>query len=624
METAESKPASPSAPTEKQRSPWFWIPSLYFAQGIPYVVVMTMSMIMYKRMGISNTDIALYTSLLNWPWVLKPFWSPFVDIFKTKRQWIIAMQFLIAIALLVLGFSIQAMAFFVISLAIFWVMAFSSATHDIAADGFYMLGLSKHDQAWYVGIRSTFYRAAMIVGSGLLVMLAGYLETKNGLPPVEINIQATPNATVLSEVNPGVINVAAKEGELALVTDSKSVSIAPTARDKSEVDALIARAKTWNKEHGFYPREEAAAKKAEDKSWWTANITEPVAAWLKTTFPKDTAEKSATAGNIGVVYFTLSKEPPVDKQVVITFGLTGGDKSVKLVEGERFTFNSKNWNQPFMAVIQLDPKLKTESSAVFEARAGNIPLAWTITLIILAVLFVLFSIYHKFALPRPANDVPVVTGKSAGAEFFTTLGSFFQKPGIVPALLFILLYRFAEAQGVRMITPFLLDSRELGGIGLTTGQYGFVYGTVGIIALTIGGIIGGILAARYGLKKMLPIMICAIHLPNAAIVYLTMAQPDNFFVINACVAVEQFGYGFGFTAYMLYLLYFADGAHKTAHYAICTGFMALGMMVPGMWSGWLADILGYKNFFIWVMISTIPGFLVAFLVKVDPQFGRKA
>ena len=622
MESAPAKSTSPSETAAPKRNPWLWIPSLYFAEGIPYVVVMTMSVIMYKRLGISNTDVALYTSLLYLPWVLKPLWSPFVDIFKTKRLWIVAMQFLVAIALTVAAFSVQTSAFFIFSLSIFWVMAFSSSTHDIAADGFYMLGLSKHDQAWWVGIRSTFYRLAMIVGSGLLIMLAGYLESKNGVPPLEISAKADPGAALISDYDPATIHRSASSGELKLVAQMESLTIGTKPLDKITAGLILATATNWNLAHGFYAEQKAEEKK-EDDSWWKKNISKPLGELLKKTFPITAAKKNPIVGNLGAVFVTLSKEPPAGKDVVVSFVLDSGDKSFKLIEGERFTFNSKNWNQPFMALIQLDPKLKTESSAVFQARAGNIPQAWSITLLVLGGLFGVFGLYHKFILPRPVNDVPVGSGKSLFVDFFGTLGSYFKKPGIVTALLFILLYRFAEAQSTKMLAPFLLDAREVGGLGLTTGQLGFVYGTVGIISLTLGGLFGGFLGARFGLKKMLPIMICAIHLPNLAFVYLSFMQPDNFLVINSCIAIEQFGYGFGFTAYMLYMLYFADGEHKTAHYAICTGFMALGLMLPGMWSGWLQEQLGYQHFFVWVILATIPSFIVATKIPLEAEFGKR-
>jgi MFS transporter, PAT family, beta-lactamase induction signal transducer AmpG len=431
-----------SSPTEirpaetgrRARRAWLWVPTLYFSQGIPYVIVMTMSVVMYKRLGISNTDIALYTSWLYLPWVIKPLWSPAVDMLRTKRFWVVAMQFLVSVGLALVALSVRGSAFFKGSLCLFWVMAFASATHDIAADGFYMLGLSQHEQAWWTGMRSTFYRAAMVVGSGLLVVLAGVLET-------------------------------------------------------------------------------------------------------------------------------------------------GSD---------------------------------------------SIPVAWSLTLLVVAVVFLAFSCWHSVMLPRPPDDGPVRTHRSLSGEFFTTLRSFFQKPGVGMALAFILLYRFDEAQLVKVISPFLLDGRAAGGLGLDTKQVGLAYGTFGVLALTGGGLVGGFLAAKYGLKKMLPIMVCSMYLPKLAFVFLSFAQPERFLIICSAVGLEQFGYGFGFTAFMLYLLYFSAGPHRTAHYAICTGFMALGMMVPGMWSGKLADMFGYRHFFIWVICSTLPGLVLALRLKVDPGFGKKA
>jgi len=619
------------------RSPWFWVPTLYFSQGIPYVIVMTMSVVMYKRLGISNTDIALYTSWLYLPWVIKPLWSPFVDITRTKRLWVIAMQFVISLALASVAFSVRGPAFFRWTLFLFWIMAFASATHDIAADGFYMLSLSKHEQAWWVGLRSTFYRTAMIVGSGLLVVLAGVLESKNGLPPVAVSVSAKANAPIFTNWNPAEIKFAKQSGELDVIAQPNSLDIALTERGAPEAKAAIEQARSWNVQHGFVTDDQPAAKPAADTedSWWTGHISRPLRNFLTAHFPRpERTETAATAGNFGVIYFALSRTPPEGKEIAVNFarkpygleylGLGKSDKGFRLIEGERFVFNATNWNQPAMAVIQLDPKLKSDASVVFQTSSGDIPLAWSITLFVVAALFLAFSCWHSLMLPRPPGDGPVVTHKSLFGEFFATLGSFFQKPGIVMALAFILLYRFDEAQLSKVISPFLLDSRAAGGLGLATSQVGLAYGTFGILALTLGGLLGGFAAAKHGLKTMLPFMVGSMYLPKLVFIFLAFTQPENFLTTCGAVAVEQFGYGFGFTAFMLYLLYFADGPHKTAHYALCTGFMALGMMIPGMWSGWVADIVGYKHFFVWVICSTIPGFTLALLLKIDPQFGKKA
>jgi PAT family beta-lactamase induction signal transducer AmpG len=420
---------------EKKRNPWSWIPSLYMAESLPYVAVMTISVIMYKRLGISNADIAFYTGWLYLPWVIKPFWSPFVDLIKTKRWWTVTMQFLISIAFAFIAFSLPTPFFFQFTLAAFWLVAFTSATHDIAADGYYMHALDDHEQSLYVGIRSTFYRIATVAGQGLLVILAGFLEERN----------------------------------------------------------------------------------------------------------------------------------------------------------------------------------------------GNIPIAWSVTFCCLSGLFCLAALYHQFILPRPASDHAAVeiTASSVVKDFLDTFKSFFTKRNALVAILFMLLYRLPEAQLVKMITPFMLDPIDKGGLGLTTSDVGFVYGTVGIIGLTIGGILGGIAASHGGLKRWLWPMVCAITLPDLVYVYLSYALPDNMLIINSCVFIEQFGYGFGFTAYMLYLIYFSEGSHKTAHYAICTGFMALGMMLPGMVAGKLQETIGYQHFFVWTIICCLATFAITAFLKIDPEFGKK-
>jgi PAT family beta-lactamase induction signal transducer AmpG len=351
---------------------------------------------------------------------------------------------------------------------------------------------------------------------------------------------------------------------------------------------------------------------------------------LRNLIGSEVKAKSEVAGNLGLATLHLSKSP--GKEVAVTLGskvnigfTTGDAKSFSVAEGARLIFNDQNWNKPALAVIQLDPNLQGAAAALIEVRSGNVPLAWSVSFGLLAGLFLLFGIYHRFRLPYPASDRPgavASTGNFFG-EFGQTFAAFFKKKQIGFLLLFLLFYRFAEAQLVKLVVPFLLDPREVGGLGLTTSQVGFAYGTVGIVALMCGGLLGGMVTARRGLKFWLWWMVLAIHLPDAVFVYLAYALPGNFWVINLCVAVEQFGYGFGFTGYMLYMIYIARGEHQTAHYAICTGFMALGMMLPGMFSGWLQEIIGYQHFFIWVLLATIPGFLVVKFIPLDPEFGRK-
>jgi PAT family beta-lactamase induction signal transducer AmpG len=635
MTPAGSVIQAASTQTAPPRNLWLWVPSLYFSQGIPYVIVMTMSVIMYRRLGVSNTNIALYTSWLYLPWVLKPLWSPLVDITRTKRFWVVSMQFLVSLGLTLAAFAVRGSAFFRWSLFLFWIMAFASATHDIAADGFYMLSLTKHDQAWWVGLRSTFYRTAMIVGSGLLVVLAGVMESRHGLAAVAIPVHAV--APGRAAANPPTATPPAAGDAPQIVVQPDELLIALTPRTGTEAEQLIQQTRAWNRDQGFRqeetptPHNNSAAGPLAHA--WDRSIADPLRNFLLAHFPKRTEQQQPAAGNLGVLSLTLSHSPAPGQTLVVNLdrqrsgleylGLARGDKGFRLVEGERLAFTAANWNRSARAVIQLDPKLRQDATVTFVASSGNIPLAWSITLFVVAILFLAFSCWHSLILPRPLADGPVRTQGGLLTEFFATLGSFFRKPGVLMALAFILLYRFDEAQLSKVISPFLLDPRPGGGLGLTTSQVGLAYGTFGILALTGGGLLGGFLAARYGLKRMLPIMVCSMYLPKLAWILLSFVQPENFLAVCGAVAVEQLGYGFGFTAFMLYLLYFADGPHKTAHYAICTGFMALGMMLPGMWSGWLVDLIGYKHFFVWVSCSAVPGFILTLLLKIDPQFGRK-
>ena len=605
-----------------QRSPWFWIPSLYFAQGIPYVIVMTLSVVMYKRLGISNAQFALYTSWLYLPWVLKPLWSPIVDILKTKRYWIVIMQLLIGVGLAGVAFAIPADNFFKYTMAFFWLLAFSSATHDIAADGFYMLELSSGDQAFFVGIRSTFYRIAMLAGQGLLVILAGSIEIATGLEPLKVEVVAQQKSVAEIQFNPNEFKSLNHEGEIYFVSQN-NLTIPIRTVAKSSADSLFNLVNDWNVQNNFYPADEVI-KSEKDLTWWQQNVVIPLEHFLKRIFTKEEIEFGDKVGNFAILPIQLSKIPDKDQSLVLNFGRNKGDKSIQLIREYRFEFNSENWDKPAFAIVQLDSKLAKPSQASFVGRSGNITFAWSVLFVITAAMFVLFFIYHRFVLPRPVADVSNKTkGKSVMSEFLETFVSFFKKKQIGIAILFILLYRLGESQLVKLAAPFLLDAKEAGGLGLTTGDYGLIYGTVGMIALTIGGILGGVVASRNGLKYWVWWMVLAINLPNFSYLFLSIYTPESLWYVGLAVVIEQFGYGFGFTAFMLYMIYISQGKHKTAHYAIATGFMALGMMIPGMISGWLQEIIGYQSFFVWVLICTIPIFLLLPFVKIDPKFGIK-
>jgi len=434
--------------SNKQLSPWWWVPTLYFAEGIPYFIVNVISVTMFKRLGMPNGDLAMYTSLLYLPWVIKPLWSPFVDIIRTKRWWILLMQLVCTVGFAALALSVSPDVFGW-SLVVFYVIAFASATHDIAADGFYMIALGQKQQATFVGIRSTFYRIASVFGQGVIVVLAGVLEERLG---------AIPRAWSITLLACAVL--------FALIT-------------------------LWHTR--FLPKAEPAGS------------------------------RSSSA-------------------IVLTRSLTRDPNGYTA------------------------PEERCRSVSVFQGFAE----AWK---------------------------------------------TFFKKPGVWLAIVFMLLYRLPEAFSVKMLTPFLLDPVEAGGLGLSTAQSGLVYGTVGVIALTVGGILGGLFAARNGLRKSMWPMSMALALPCAAYLILATVQPSALWSIYLLVALDQFGYGFGFTAYMLYMMQFSEGEFKTSHYAICTGFMALSMMIPGLFAGWMQEALGYVGFFIVVMICCLATVFVTFFAR---------
>ena len=418
---------------EVNKKPWFWIPLLNFASGLPYAVIISVSVIMYKNLGVSNEDIGLYTSLLYLPWVVKPLWSPFIEITGTKRKWFLAMQLVISLAFLLVGLMIPTSGFFMTTLAIFWVAAFASASNDIATDGFYLLALKKEEQSYFLGIRSTFYRLSMLTGNGLIVLLAGYLEHKYG-------------------------------------------------------------------------------------------------------------------------------------------------------------DNTK---------------------------------AWSLTMVIVGLIMTFLTVYNLFFTPKSEVAAKETQEKVAQQSFVAVFVSFFKKPQIAIALAFILVFRLGESQLLKMLSPFLLDAKEVGGMGLDTEAVGIIYGTFGVAALTVGGILGGLAISKHGLTKWFLPMILTMHLPIIGFILLAFFHPTSIYYIYGVVILEQFGYGFGFTGFMMYLIHVAEGESKTAHYALATGFMALGMMLPGMISGYLQQQLGYGNFFIWVFVATIPGLILSRFLDFPKDFGKK-
>lgn len=421
---------------ETKVKPYAWVPSLYLGEALPFSAVMLLSLVMFKEMGLTDAQITVYTGWLGTPWVIKPLWSPIVDNLKTKRWWIITMQFLMAVALAVVAFTLPTSYWLKGSLAVFFVIALASATHDISADGFYIIGLDNKDQELYVGVRNTFYRIGMVIGQGGLVLLVGYMQ----------------------------------EG---------------------------------------------------------------------------------------------------------VFG------------------------------TELQPVLSS----------------WTAVFIIVAVLMLLLGLYHACVLPRVERSVhDRFDLVEQMREFVKTLAVFISKPHIVTSLCFILLFRLPEGLLAKIVPLFLTRTAAEGGLALSDTDFGLIYGTLGVIGLLAGGLVGGWAVSRWGLRRCLWPLVMCITLPDVVYVYLSYCPTDNLWLIGSCVCVEQIGYGLGFAAYTLYLVTFSRGERSTAVFSICTAGQYLGgVMLPGMLSGLISDSIGYQKFFLLIMFLCFVTFAVTALVKIDEK-----
>ncbi len=547
----------------KERSPWAWVPTLYFFQGIPYSIVMITSGLIYKTMGISIASFAFWTSLLYLPWTIKPLWSPYIDVISTKRNWVVWTQILLGIAFIAVGICLPLSFFYPLTLLILAIIAFASASHDIAADGFYMYALDQHRQAFFVGIRSTFYRLAKLTALGLLPVVAGLVLQNTGLKPVNFSVESIlPESYIPFDTSH--INITPGEGKPDLLIFPERLKVPVYQSGKSELDS-------------------------------------------------------------SVMYLSLSAPPEEGETVVVNVSRKSGSKDIDLSKSQtgRFEFTTDNWNKPASLSFKVNHNLDAVVSSDFQITAGNVAFSWLVSLSTLGLLLLILGFYNKFMMPHPESYS--VREKPGWEVYRDVFVSFFTKPGVIPALIFFLLYRFGEAQLFKIASPFLIDARISGGLGMTSAQYGIIYGTVGVIFLTLGGILGGVTAARFGLKKLIWLMALSMNVPISVYIFLAYYQPmpDNM-IVFAAIAIEQFGYGFGFTGYMLYMLhYVGESKYKTAEYAIATSLMALGMMLPGMISGFVKEILGYQHFFIYVIICAIPGLIAIKFLKIDPAFGIK-
>jgi PAT family beta-lactamase induction signal transducer AmpG len=408
--------------------PLTWIATVYFAMGLPFVALAQASSLMFKNLGISDTQIALWTSLIMIPWTFKPLWSPILEMFRTKKIFVVTTQMVTGISFALVAFSLHLPDFFAYAIAFMAIIAFSGATHDIATVGVYLNELNPQQQSKYVGWQGAFYNIAKIFSGGALVYVAGELEK--------------------------------------------------------------------------------------------------------------------------------------------TMGVT---------------------------------------------------MAWTIVMLIYALIMILLSIYHMKFLPLGQSAVEDVRSLSEGWRTLKDVAiSFFQKKNIVMSILFVIFYRFAEGFAIKIAPLFLKADVADGGLGLSTSQIGMIYGVVGSAAFVLGSILAGNMTSRRGLKKSLLLLCASFNLPFAVYFFLSHYQPDNIFLISSAIAVEYFGYGFGFVGLILYIMQqISPGKYKTAHYAFADGIMALGFMLPSMLSGYFSDLLGYKTFFVMVLVATIPSFIVTILAPFN-------
>ncbi len=580
----------------KSKSPWCWVPSLYFAEGVPYMIVTTVSILIFKQLNMDVKTIAFFTSFLMFPWAVKPLWAPIVDMLGSKKQWVVACQIVMAGCFALCAFAMPFTFAAQILLAVFMLLAFISATHDIAADGFYMVGLQANQQAFFTGVRGTAYRIAMITAQGGVVLLAGLVQQFTGVAPVEFSLKAAPNSVQISSYQP-----------LAVEADGIKV----VAADNMVVSAGVLEAAG---------KAERAKKVSEFKTLVNQYNAEPSAELLSKLDAPD-----------GIAMLQIYFEAELEKDKSRQLSVSGEKGDLALLNGDYLNFTAENQHLPQVVMVEAGNNTAAVSEVNFKVHSGNFRLAWLSSLLVVAVLYALLGVYHLFFMPKVEKNAAAKTGETVNfyREFGEAFASFFRKKGIVPALIFILLYRFAESQLLKVGTTFMIDSPQAGGLALSNSAYGTIYGVLGVLSLLIGGLAGGWVLSRHGLRFWMLPMAVALNIPDAVYVALAYFKPESLYPVMGGVVLEQFGYGFGFAMYMLFMVYFAEdsGKFKTSHFAIMTGLQAVGLMIPGMFSGNVYELLdkNYYYFFWWVMLATVVSFGVTiFAMRLVPaSFGRK-
>ncbi len=570
----------------KIRSPWQWIPTLYLSEGFPYFLAVTFSIVMYRHFGVSNSDIAFFTGLIYLPWILRPLWSPFVDIYGSKRKWIYSLQLIISICLAGIAFLIPLPDFFHFSMVLWFIIAFASATLETAVDGFYISALTNSPRSFFVGIRSVFYRISFFAAQGLIIVLSGYLEIFFTVGPTEFRITADPNKYFSEEVNIDSFKYKSFPGQLRIVASKKDIKIGSELKTAEDVFSYREYVRNFNKVNGF-------VNEFPQQNKYPQLPREPV-------------------GNIGIVGLHLSKQPPKEKEYSVIVEHKTANDNIEIIEGDKLQFNSKNWNKPALVLVQINPALTTRNEAVFSVRTEKVFIAWIIPFLAGSALFLILFFYHRKILPHPVSDRQTKLSRSItfNKSFLKPFFRFFEKKKIGIIIMFIVFYLFSEGQLIKTSTLFLMDKRIFGGLGLTNGELGFITAIIYTSGFIIGSLFGGYILTKSSLKKWIWPMMFAVNIPGIIYAILAHTQPSELIIIYSAAFFHHLLIGFGLTGLVLYMVNLSDGDYKASHYSLAATFMALGIILSGIISEPILKSVDYKYFFTILPITVIPSLII--------------
>lgn len=582
---------------EKNIRAWFWIPTLYIAEAIAFVIITSVSVIMYQNLEVSNSEIIFYTSMLYFPWLIKPFWSPLIDSLGTKRNWVLFTQFLLAISFLIIAFLIQLPDFFQFTIIAFWIVSFIAATHDIAVDGFYLVALKESYSSLFIGLRNSFYKIILISTATLVIVFSNQIEKIFSVSPAEFKVVANPNKFFEETIRVDSLQVKEKSGPLKLISNTNYLEISTRPKTKDQVIFYTNFARNMNIMNGFVHQ----------------SVLVP-----------DTSQINDLTGNIGLIKFHLSKKPSDKDEFIISLKFVEGENKFKVIEGNILKFTSLNWNKPAFAVIQIDSSVTSKTIATFSAGVENFSFGWTITFGFLSLIFFLLFVFHKFILPYPTKDEALIERKNTtlGKEFFRSFARYFEKKKVIVIILFFILYLFSHSQITKVLAQFITDDKINGGLSFQSDIVRFIKG-ISAITFALGSLIAGFMIYKKGLKSLLMFFTFMMNISLAVYVYLSWFLPDNFWIVSILISFENLCYGFGFALIIIYMINVSEGDYPASHFAISFGFMSLGILLSELSSIIIKDALGYKYFFIWVLIATIPSFIFVKLIPIEYGFGKK-